>query len=252
MQKGRAFLWMGVSVNVVALAVIACSDDSSSEFQETSADAGGSQDAGTGFIVDSSSAADGAASASCNPALPDGFAPTWNPPKKSAACSAAQLGEYYEACLTTHAADAGDPCKTWTDANASCAQCVEPADGSGPIQWHRDRYYFTLNVAGCLAIQRSELGAGQCPAAYSAAIECERASCDGCFSAANATFGDFQVCQKAAKANTCTSYEGKVSDACGAGYSTPDGGTSYECFRQPGDANQKDHFVRVEGIFCGP
>ncbi len=249
MQKGRAFLSVGLTVGLLALAVAACESETGSSFDETEQDAG-STDTGPGFNTDgSSNDQDGRGPIECSPSLPNSFSPNWKPPTKSSACSQAELGEYFDACLTSHGPDAGDPCKTWTDAHASCAACIEPADNSGPIQWHRDRFYYTLNVAGCLAISRDEMNPGQCPATYAASIQCQRDSCSDCFLIDNATFPDFQKCQGSAKASACASYESKISEICGTTYNDPDGG-AYDCFRQSSDADQKQHFVRVEGIFC--
>lgn len=249
MQKGRALLLGSVTASLLALAVIACDDESTSKFPGGGDDAG-STDTGPGFVVDANPGDDGTAPLSCNPNLPGTFAPAWKAPTKASACTAQQLGEYYDACLTTQSADAGDPCKTWTTANAACATCIEPTDNTGPIQWHRDRYYYTLNVAGCLSLERNEPNAGQCPASYAASIECQRAACDGCFGAKGATFQDFQTCQKSAKGSACATYETTFGQICGTTFNDPDGG-AYDCFPQPSDANSKVHFVRVEGIFCG-
>ena len=55
--------------------------------------------------------------------------------------------------------------------------------------------------------------------------------------------------QASAKASACSSYESKITEICGTTYNDPDGG-AYDCFRKNSDADQKEHFVRVEGIFC--
>jgi hypothetical protein len=248
MQKGRVVLFVTLTTGSFALAAAACEDDGASKFEEREADA--AFDSGPGFDLDSNTGQDGSAPVSCDPSLPAAFAPVWKAPTKTAACSPEDLGDYFDACLTNQGPDAGNPCKTWTDAHDTCAKCIEPTDNSGPIQWHRDRYYYTLNVAGCLALERNEPNDGQCPAAYNASIQCQRAACDGCFQAANATFQDFQTCQKSAKGVSCATYESKLGETCGTTYNDPDGG-AYDCFRKGDDADQKVHFVRVEGIFCG-
>ena len=251
MHKGRAFLSVGLTVGSFALALAACESESSSAFDDTEKDAGFA-DTGPGFNTDGNVPGKDAGPVSCNPSLPATFKPEWRPPTKSDPCSVQELGEYFDACLdTTTKSDAGDPCKAWTDAHDECAKCIEPADNSGPIQWHRDRFYYTLNVAGCLAIERNEMDEGQCPATYAASIQCQRDSCDDCFLVENATFPDFQKCQQSAKGSACASYEGKIATVCGTTYNDPDGG-AWDCFRNSQDADQKQHFVRVEGIFCGP
>ena len=250
MQKGRAFLSVGLTVGLFALAAAACESETASNFDESEQDAG-FMDTGPGFNTDGTTGQDGQAPVSCNPSLPASFTPKWIAPKKSAACLQNELAEYFDACLTNQGPDAGDPCKTWTDAHGECAACIEPEDNSGPIQWHRDRFYYTLNVAGCLAISRNEMSEGQCPATYAASIQCQRDSCDDCFRVQGATFPDFTTCQRSAKDSACATYEGKIGQICGTTYNDPDGG-AYDCFRQQDDADQKEHFVRVEGIFCGP
>lgn len=251
MQKGRAFFTFGSIVALFAFAV-ACESESSSVFNENE-DAGSDfgADTGPGFNVDSQTTQqDVEIPVSCTPSLPATFKPMWKVPTKAAVCSLKELGDYFDACLTPHAPDAGDPCKTWTDAHATCAVCIEPTDNTGPIQWHRDRFYYTLNIAGCLALERNEPDEGQCPAAYAATIQCQRASCDGCFSADGATFSDFQKCQTSARASACAGYEGIRGTTCGTTYNDPDGG-AYDCFPRSKDEQQKDHFVRVKAIFCG-
>ena len=252
MQKGRAFLSVGLTVGLFALAAAACESESGSNFDEGQQDAGAG-DTGPGFNTDGNTTGQDVKNpVSCNPSLPASFKPVWKAPTKSTACTQPQLGEYFDACLTNQGPDAGDPCKTWTeaDANKNCAACIEPADNSGPIQWHRDRFYYTLNVAGCLSLSRNEPNEGQCAATYAASIQCQRDSCDDCFRVEGATFPDFQKCQASAKGSACAGYEGKIGQICGTTYNDPDGG-AYGCFRQSQDADQKEHFVRVQGIFCG-
>lgn len=246
MQKGLAFLSVSVSATFLVLLAVACGENDTSEFVEKDG-TDASFDTGPGFVVDANTE-DGSAPVSCSPVTP-AAAPAWKAPAKSAACSEQELGEYYDACLTPNDLDAGDPCETWRDAHTQCRDCIEPADNSGPIQWYRDRYYYTLNVAGCIALERNEPSEGQCPAAYNAAIQCRRDACDGCFQAPNATFQDFQKCQGSAKGSVCSSYSTTLGNVCGSTYDDPDGG-AYDCFRKNEDESPKGHFVRVEGIFC--
>lgn len=250
-MKGRALFFVSLTAVSFVLASVACDEEQTSKFEETTTDAGPGVDGSPPAFADANTGNDGSGPVTCDPSLPDGFSPVWKAPAKKSACSTAQLGEYFDACLAPPSPDGGNPCKDWTDANAACAECIEPTDNSGPIQWHRDRYYYTLNVAGCLALERDEPEEGKCPAAYNATIACQRAACDGCFSAPNATFADFQNCQKASKSAVCSKFEGDVGTICGTDYNDPDGG-AYDCFRRNDDPDQKTHFVRVQGIFCGP
>jgi hypothetical protein len=249
MQKGRAFVSVALSAGSFALAAAACDGEPSSTFN-TNEDSG-FVSPGPGFDIDGGSMGnDATGPVNCAPSLPATFAPVWKPPTKATACSPDELGEYFDACLSNAKSDAGDPCKAWTEAHAQCAACIEPTDNSGAIQWHRERYYYTLNVAGCLALERSEPNEGQCPATYAASIQCQRESCGDCFQTPNATFADFQRCQASAKASACASRAAKVAEVCGTNYTDPDGG-AFDCFPKSKNEAPKDHFVRVEGIFCG-
>ncbi|HVH45916.1 MAG TPA: hypothetical protein VM925_26365 [Labilithrix sp.] len=249
MLNGRVFFSVAVAAGALALLAAACENsEPASNFGEGEEDSGSSAETGT-FNVDAGSIVDSIAPVSCTPSLPPTFKAAWKAPTKASACSPTQLSEYFDACLTGKAPDSGDPCKAWTDANGTCASCIEPADNSGPIQWHRDRYYHTLNLAGCLALKRNEPNEGQCPASYAASIQCQRESCDDCFRTPNATFDDFKKCQASAKKDACASLEATVGQTCGTTYNDPDGG-AYDCFNSGAEA-VKLHFVRVEGIFCG-
>jgi hypothetical protein len=252
MHKGRALVSVALTAASFALAVAACESETPSNFDDREKDASPT-DTGPGFTdPDAAAEEDGKPPASCNPYLPGTYEPAWKAPTANpTACETPELSGYYDACLAPKAPDAGDTCKAWKDEHVGCAACIEPADNTGPVQWWRDRFYYTLNLAGCLALERNEPNEGQCPATYAASIQCQRDSCDGCFDAPNATWPDFQTCQKSAKATACAGFEGKIGNICGTTYNDPDGG-AWDCFPHDNDPNkQKDHWVRVEGIFCG-
>jgi hypothetical protein len=240
-----------LTTGVVTLSVAACESETPSNFNEGEKD-GASGDTGPGFNVDGNTTGqDQQVPVTCNPALPTNFAPVWKPPAKATACSTKELGDYYDACLgNVGTADAGSICTAWKEANKACGDCIEPADNSGPIQWHRDRTYYTLNLAGCLSLERNEPEEGKCPATYNASIQCQRDSCSGCLLQSNAQFKDFQNCQANAKATGCKTYNDKIVPVCGTTFNDIDGG-AYDCFRPTGE-QERPHFIRVEGIFCGP
>lgn len=251
MPNLRLVLSLGFTAATLAALAIAC-DDSNPEsgFAEGPEDAA-APDTGS-FVVDSGG--DSATPVDCTPALPSNFTPSWAAPTKASACSAAQLGEYFDKCLAglgSEDPDAGDPCEPWITENGPCASCIAPENNSGPVQWHQGSNYefYTMNVAGCLALERGETAAGQCPATYAAAIQCQRESCATCLSHPDATFDDFQGCQTSSKTAVCAALGAKVNEVCGETYNDPDGG-AYDCFRKNGE-DAKTHFVRVEGIFCG-
>lgn len=249
MEKRLPFVCVALGCALGGLA--ACSDKKESTFPEETVDTGFVSPPGS-FAVDAGRDAGDGGKIECKPGVADTYVPAWTAPTAAAACSAADLAAYYETCIASLGADGGaTACEAWrTDAaHGTCAACIEPADGSGPIQWHRDRYYQTLNVAGCIAIQQAALGAGDCGGVYHAAVQCKRDACDACFDTEGATFKDFQACQSAAGSlDACASYESAVGTAC-AGYKDA-GSPALECFPRGGEG-QAAHFVRVMGITCG-
>ncbi len=185
---------------------------------------------------------------SCTAAIPETFSPTWKPPTKTAACSKEDITAYFDACL----ADAGktEPegtCTKWKADHADCGACAEPDDGSGPIQWHVNRKFYTLNVAGCIAVQQEKPEADSCGDKYNAAVQCSRASCESCF-AIGGTFDQFRECQKAVQTEgICKSYETAQSEACKGTKDTSE--PTLSCFNNA--ENQDTHFKRVIGLICG-
>jgi hypothetical protein len=188
--------------------------------------------------------------ASCPPAIPAAFAPKWTAPTKRSACSAEDLKGYYDACLASPGTSEGDgTCKKFKADHADCGACAEPDDGSGPIQWHVNRTFYTVNVAGCIAVAQAAPDAGKCGEAYNAAVQCSRESCESCF-AIGGTFNQFRDCQRSVQGvGICKSYEGAQAAAC-AGYKSA-GSPAIACFNN-GTEVQEAHFTRVVGLLCGP
>jgi hypothetical protein len=163
------------------------------------------------------------------------------------ACQPEDLAGYYDACLPLAKEQ---KCMDWIAAHDKCAKCIEPTDNSGPVQHYNDRLFYTLNAAGCIALVQDAVGPDQCGAAWDAAAQCRRQSCDDCFSAGG-TFTDFTSCQSKAATTGCQTYEAARESAC-VGYKDPDGGAP-QCFRNTAaNEQEREHFIRVEGIFCGP
>lgn len=186
----------------------------------------------------------------CTPSIPAEFKPSWTPPTKAtpAKCTADELQGYWDACLKD--ASKKEPCVAFANAHKDCTACIEPADKSGPVQWHQERLYYTLNVAGCIALQQpGKTGPDDCGGAYNAAVQCTRESCQGCF-ATGGTFTEFSECQKKVSSQgVCASYQTVQSDAC-QGIKEA-GKPTLQCFLGNGEALET-LFVRVEGFFCGP
>jgi hypothetical protein len=186
----------------------------------------------------------------CEAAIPATFKATWLAPARQKVCSPADLKGYYDACLADPSKK--EQCSAWTKDHGTCTSCIEPADKSGPVQWHDSsttkRLFYTLNVAGCIAVQQDKVAESDCGATYNAAVQCGRSSCSECLETGG-SFPQFRTCQQAVQQEgLCKSYEAAMQAAC-QGITTA-GQPSAQCF--PGSAEaQVDHFVRVEGVFCG-
>lgn len=246
MEKGLSFV---VAALGIAAAVIACSGSDSSSTFGSGQDAGGN-DTPISPIVPDQPATDASApspTAKCDPAIPASFQPTWVAPHVPKACSAAEIKDYYDACLADPSKR--DQCATWTTAHPGCTACLEPSDKSGPVQWYdtstQPRLFFTLNVAGCIALKQDKLAATDCGGAYNAAVQCTRSSCTTCLETGG-SFAQFKTCQQAVKQQgICKSYETQMSQTCqGAASATVD------CFQGSTEA-QDVFFQRVQTIFCG-
>lgn len=255
MEKGPAFVFATLMLACSVASVAACSDEDESTFKEGTPDA--STDSPGTFNLDSGGDApvlgDAEPGAKCEPVIPDNYKPSWNAPAKPSSpgpCAAGDLTAYYDECLATLGnPDAGNACDTWKAANAACTSCIEPANNSGPIQWHQQRFYYTLNVAGCIAIKQDAYEEAACGGAYNAAITCEREACAGCFKTGTSTFADFRACQNAASmVGYCKSLETQQASVC-TGVKTAT--ETAPCFKDAAEDN-KTFFTRAMGIFCGP
>lgn len=184
---------------------------------------------------------------SCAPKIPDPFEPKWIAPAKTAACETEELGAYYDACLV-NPADPEKKCEAWRTAHAACTACIEPADKSGPIQWHVDRKLVTLNVAGCVSLVGSDVAEDGCAASFDKAVQCTRQSCDWCIEAGG-KYETFATCQTNARTTgVCQSLESVRQTKCQGVTGTS--GSAKTCWLGQGDI-ERDHYVRVEALFCG-
>jgi hypothetical protein len=238
----------------VSIVFVACSNKEDSEFKDEPPLFEGGPDQISPLVPDSS-APDGKAEAgpsSCPPAIPSGFTPTWIPPTKTNACESAQLKEYFDKCIADPSkTEPSGECAAWKAdaANTACGSCAEATDNSGPIQWHQNRLFFTLNVAGCIAITQNKPAVGECGEAYNAAVQCSRQSCDFCFGIGG-TFDQFRTCQGQVQTQgICKSYETAQSAACPG--LTSGGSPAIPCFKTTAESAEA-HFTRVVGLFCGP
>ena len=257
MEKG--FLFGAVLAIAASTAtVIACSSDNSGDSTFVKPDA---PDGGT---IDNPLLPDGGGEAGeagggpqCEtPTIPTDFKATWKAPTRApTACTTEDLQGYYDGCLKD--VNAVDACATYRTAHATCTSCVEsPADSSGPIQWRkiRDdaRAYYTLNIAGCIAVQQAPDGQDEagCGAKYNAAIQCKRDSCTQCLETGG-TFGNYTYCQSlVATQGVCASLSSDYGTSCQGTSSTA---PTNECFQKSSGAEDAStYLVRVMGLTCGP
>ena len=114
----------------------------------------------------------------------------------------------------------------------------------GTIQIHHSGLYYTINVAGCVAIITTKGGNDSCAFASDTAASCRRESCEQCFEAAGASFSDFTKCQSEAAASQCKTYQKASEDKCLT--AKTDAPT---CFAAPAEA-PRDFAIRIEETFC--
>jgi hypothetical protein len=237
-----------------AIIVVACSSSSDSTFAGDPPKPDAEPDAPGTFLPDGGGPDGGEGGAkTCTATLPQPFTPTWKAPTRTAAaCTTEELKQYWDACLANAAKTEGDgTCAKFKTDHAACGACAEPDDKSGPIQWQLSRKFYTLNVAGCIAVQQTgtDAGASGCGEAYNAAVQCSRESCLSCITEAN-SFPLFSECQKGVgMKGICKSYETAQGSAC-QGYKDT-GSPALECFPKGTEA-QEPFFTRVVGLFCGP
>jgi len=237
------------SLIAFAFVVVACKDEEPNTFDDAKLDSG-VPDRVQGFQTDTGGGFEASTKVECKPALPSSFAATFTPPAKKDACTADQIKTYYEACLPNLGKQ---PCKDWLAANTDCGNCIEAPEAKGPVQIFRDRYYYTFNNAGCVALVQGKSGEDSCAKAYDTATNCRRAACDSCFSIEGAQFTDFTACQGlAAGSNACKGNEATSTERCEnakPGYKDPDGGAP-QCFASPSTEDQKLVYARIASAFC--
>ena len=238
-----------------AAIVVACSSKTDdSEFQPP-----GDKDAQDGPISNllieggPDSGKDGPAG-SCSPAVPMPFTPTWVAPAPGAsACTTVEIKGYYDACLVNAGVTEQDgTCTAYKAAHKPCTDCAEPANKSGPVQWHVARNFYTINTAACIAVAQKGLdgGGNGCGEAYNAAAECTRESCVSCITVAK-SFPKFIECQReVGNRDLCKEYEDGKSPKCD-GYRDP-GSPAIPCFPTSNAEDQLPYFTRVITLMCGP
>ncbi len=237
-----------------AAVVVACSSSTDSTFSEppkpdAEPDAPGSL-VGEGGLGPPDAAEAGPTS--CPPSIPAGFTPMWTPPTVTAsACSTTEMTDYFHACLENPSVTEKDgTCTTFKTAHKTCADCAEPADNTGPIQWQANRKFYTSNIAGCIAVTQMMPEADKCGAAYNAAVQCSRAACTYCFDEGG-TFDQFSQCQKdASQLGQCKSLGADEAAKC-MGY-TAAGSPAVKCLKTTSNEANDSYYPRLVGVICGP
>ena len=228
---------------------VACSSSSSSTFPDTT-DGGDASSNADGDILATDGGGGSDAPTSCVPSLAAGFAPTFKVPSTSkGACTAAQIQGYADACLAQPLD--GNKCAAFKQSSSACDSCIEADESAatyGPIIWHLNHSYLTLNVAGCIAIEENDTSASTCAGAYEAAVTCNEKSCENCFASQSPSFDKFTACQRAATTSTCASFAATESSMC-AHVHDADAAASV-CFPATGDTTAQ-FFLKLAPIFCG-
>jgi hypothetical protein len=258
MRKGLAFWSAGVSFVGLCVVAVACGDDGGANvFPGAGEDA--SFDTGPGFIREGGEPDSGPVT--CNPAKPTQFKATWvAPTANTGPCTTDDIGDYYNNCLP----DFDKPkCSTWLAAHQACGSCIQKDDNSGAVQvFTQPAVFYRLNQGGCFALVQKKTGDDQCGAAFEAATECRRVSCDDCLAKGGA-FGNanecsnegtplsYICCQMRAGRTGCEEFQTAQSQKCPAKLSDVDGGAP-DCFSKSATESEHDLYVRAIGIFCGP
>jgi len=255
MEKASRIFAAALSFVSVAGIAIACSDSTGSEFPpEGQPDTGTGADSPGTFNPDTGKTVDSPVTVTCTPDTPQNFQAKWNPPTKSAVCSNAVIGEYYDKCLANAVKGDGGaptPCETWKTANDACAKCIvqdSAAGHEGPIQPIQGGDINLINFAACIAVAQNKLADNECGADYNAAVSCTRASCDFCFSKGG-SLSDFNACQNSAKTKgLCKSLDDQISSGACKGYKD-NGQPAAACFE--GTIGSKPQVTKLIGIVCG-
>lgn len=238
-------------VSAAAIALCACSGVNPDDFPKPVPEAAApvdSEDAGdllNGFDAGTTTPA------VCTPASVASFTPAWQAPEpwKQNVCSTTQITGFYDACLTPPISMT--TCQAFVQANGNCAPCLQSQDTdakAAAIVWHEQDRYWTVNVAGCIALATGDASAQGCGATYGAAIACRQSSCNACWAAqgTSATFEEFSDCESLAGSTTCQTYADAVPAKCG----TLDNGPAALCMPSE-SATAQEAYMQIAPLFCG-
>jgi hypothetical protein len=191
----------------------------------------------------------------CLPSSVATFTPEWKKPNAAAsgACSSAQIAAYYDACLDPNSNAAG--CTTFSSgaSNKTCVSCLATDDTApqyGPVIWHDNNFFFTINSAGCIADQQDDMSDAGCGAAYQALVTCKEQACSACLSAENSDFDRYTTCKNSSATETeCTGFIQTLDTVCGA--ALKDASSPIAICTPPSSDSAKDAYLQIAPIFCG-
>jgi len=183
----------------------------------------------------------------CTPAALGTYKAVWKKPATPTTneCNAQQLEDFYDKCLLEPLTSTD--CTTFIAANGDCSTCLQSDDTDstyGPVIWHSNHAYYTLNTAGCIAIQQGDSSATSCGAAYQEIVQCEETACNACGAA---DYSEFPQCESNAGSGECSDYATTEGTTCGAELKdASDPGAV--CKSAPDTA---DAYQIIAPIFCG-
>jgi len=222
-------------------------------FQASPDDAGspGTGVDGSLYPSDAGSFLEDVTPAPCPPASVTKFEPTWKPPiaSGSGACNHTQISSFFDACMGPSSSTAG--CNAFVQANATCSTCLQSNDTDpeyGPVIWHANRLYYTTNIAGCIADEQADAGAGGCGAAYQAVVQCKESACNACLSPTSPDFSVYATCENQA-GTECQSFIDALTSTCGTALGDPNSSVA-PCI-PPSTATAEEAYLALAPIFCG-
>jgi hypothetical protein len=180
----------------------------------------------------------------CQPAPLTNWQPTFVPPRRMpGACSATQISDYYNECLSN-----GSPspaCNTFKSNNATCAACLASTKVSDPAWgWlvESPKGRGIGDVPACIAV--ADPLQLDCAKKYEALYECDWAACDSCDRDA---YRPYNICVANAERGECAKYSAEaytcaqalVSSRSNAAQCIPTAASTVEGF-----------FTTVAGVLC--
>jgi hypothetical protein len=140
---------------------------------------------------------------SCDPHLPDRWAPVWKPPSpRSAVCTKTEIDREYAGCSAPNTTRATcDAARA--NVQSTCVDCLY-SDENDPT--YRaivlSKTAWRTNTAGCIALLEEGIAGLGCGAKVQAASQCADAACSTC-----TPFAEYVKCRQKATQTVCWSYQ---------------------------------------------